>query len=150
MLAELLRTLRIEFAAWPDRALELDVFGTDDPAIIVRELLRFTREQLSASIAGSLFYGSSVGCTFGLELSDGRRVVIKARPKAEEHSELTPRLSALEQISEAMHFLRTRGYPCPEPILAPRRLGRGFATVEAYLAEGVLMDGFEPAVRRAL
>lgn len=119
-------------AGSPEPALERAIFGTDEPTRIARQLEDFASEHLSARVAGSLFYGTSVGCTFGLLLADGRRVVVKARPPVSANSGFTLGARTLRQVSSVMSFLAVRGYPCPRLLLEPRPLGLGLATVEAY------------------
>ena len=65
---------------WDVAFVELDVFGTSDAGRIAELVNRFTCEQLGSGVAGYLRYGSSVGSTHCVELLDGRRVVVKARP----------------------------------------------------------------------
>jgi hypothetical protein len=121
---------------WDVAFVELDVFGTSDAARIVELVDRFTREHLGSGVAGYLQYGASVGSTHCVELLDGRRVVIKARPPADADAPVPIDREELEQIVLAQRHLFERGYPCPEPLIGPVPLGRGLATIEAYMDRG--------------
>jgi Phosphotransferase enzyme family len=75
-----------------------------------------------------LFYGSSVGCVAGVELSDRRRVVIKA---------YQPRWSGLFLTAAArvQRHLARATYPCPDVIVAGETIGPARANVESYLSD---------------
>ena len=124
-------------------AVERDVFGTADPAAIASAVDRFCRERLRAAIAAGLFYRSSIGCVFGLQLDDGVRVVLKAH----QPDKSAARLAGCQRVQAALH---ARDFPCPEPLLAPAPLGRGLAVVERHLERGERADAHEPAVRDEL
>lgn len=132
---------------WDVPFVELDVYGTSDAAAIAELVDRFTRERLGAGVAGHLRYGASVGSTHCVELLDGRRVVIKARPPVEADVPVPIDRETLAQIVLVQHHLAAQGYPCPRPLLGPVPLGRGLATVEAYLDRGQQRDGHDPHVR---
>ncbi len=132
---------------WDIAFVELDVFGTSDAARIAEFVDRFTREHLGSGVAGYLQYGSSVGSTHCVELLDGRRVVIKARPPADADAPVPIDRDDLEQIMLVQRHLAAHGYPCPEPLVGPLPLGRGLATVETYLDRGSSRDAHDPHVR---
>lgn len=136
-----------ELDEWDIAFVELDVFGTSDAVQIAELVDRFTRERLGSGVAGYLRYGASVGSTHCVELFDGRRVVIKARPPADADAPVPIDREDLEQIVLVQHHLFEHGYPCPEPLLGPVPLGRGLATVEAYMDRGYARDAHEPHVR---
>ena len=58
--------------------VEQTVFGTADPGRIARMMDDFCFGHLQGHIRGTLFDQSSVGCTHGVELADGLRVVMQA------------------------------------------------------------------------
>jgi hypothetical protein len=134
---------------WDVAFVELDVFDTDDAAQIAETIDAFTREHLGSGIAGYLQYMSSVGSTHCVELEDGRRVVIKARPMVADAPVPLDR-DALEQIMAVQRYLAAWGYPCPAPLVGPVPIARGFATVEAYIEHGHLRDGHDPHVRELI
>lgn len=136
-------------AEWDVAVVEQDVFGTSEAAAICDLTDRFCRAHLGAGIRGSLFYVSSIGCVHGVELEDGRRIVIKARPPAQTNPDMILDETALNSISRITSWLFSRGYPCPEPILPSHALGKGNATVEAFV-DVEITDGFDPIIRGAL
>jgi hypothetical protein len=123
--------------------IERDVFGSEEPALAASAIERFCVEHLGAEVAECLFFVSSIGCVTGVVLHDGRRVVVKAHQPDKSEA----RLRACQSVQRV---LADRGFPAPRPLLPPTPLGRGLAVVEAYLREGEIGDGHEPAVRRAL
>jgi len=128
---------------WDNPAVERAIFGTADPAQIAAQMNAFCRERLGAGIAEALFYRSSIGCVFGLELEDGRRVVVKA------HQPDYP-AGYLGAIQRVTRHLASRGFPCPVPVLDPAPLGLGNATAETYVADGEYRDAHEPEIRQAM
>jgi hypothetical protein len=102
------------------------------PGAEVDERLSECRRQHLGSIPGrELFRTGYLSRVIGLELTDGRRVVVKARPFA-------PRLFG---CAEVQRLLFERGYPCPELFV-------GHTEVEglAWSAE-VLVPGGAPLPR---
>jgi hypothetical protein len=66
-------------ASWPSR-LEQAVFGTDDPRGIFDLLDDFCVAALGTRVREVVFYRRGVGAVFGIELADGRRIVVKVHP----------------------------------------------------------------------
>jgi hypothetical protein len=139
-----------ELDTWETPFVELDAFGTADAGRIVATIDAFAREQLGAGVTGYLFYSASIGSTHGIELEDGRRVVIKVRPPAESNPYLPLDRGSLEKVVVAQRYLADAGYPCPTPLLGPVVLARGLATVESWLAPGEIRDGHDVRVRSLL
>lgn len=142
--------IQADLDTWDTPFVELDAFGTADASHIAAIIDTFAREQLGSGIAGYLFYAASIGSTHGVELEDGRRVVIKVRPPAETNLCLPLDRSSLEQIVAAQRHLARAGYPCPTPLLGPVSLARGLATVETWHDGGQTRDGHDPQVRALL
>jgi hypothetical protein len=122
------------------RVVERDVFGSEDAQGIAAAVDGFCRARLGAAVAHAIFYRSSIGCVLGLQLDDGRRVVLKAH----QPDKSAARLAACQRVQTALH---ARGFPCPEPLLGPHPLGRGLAVVEHHLDRGRPADAHEPAIR---
>lgn len=114
------------------------VFGEEDAAT---ELHAFCRRELGSGVAAELFSATSVGVVTGVELEDGRRVVVKAHQ---------PRQGAdfLGAVHRVQAHLHREGFPAPEPLLPPRPLGRGLALVEELVERGAYEDAHDPRVRR--
>jgi hypothetical protein len=128
---------------WPGPWVEDDLFGTHDPDAVGNAFAHFCMEELGSAVSVPLFYEASVGCVAGLELADGRRVVVKAHSPANSR----PFLEATVRIHTA---LVARGFPAPEVLLGPRPFGHTFATVEELVDVGEYRDAHEPAIRAAL
>ncbi len=122
------------------RVLAHSILGTVDPEQIIGTLDAFCAARLGSKVEEALFCELSVGATFGLRLGNGRRVMLKAHQ---------PDRTAyfLEAVCRVQRHLYERGFPCPEPIAGPLPLGRGFATVEAFVDDGERMDAHETRVR---
>jgi len=137
------------FATWehPLRDGGLDrersIYGTVDPEEIARVVDDFCVAALGARIDTYLFYAVSQGSVSGVRLTDGRRVVVKARTS-------TWTLPFLDAVYRVQSYLVAHGFPCPRPLLQPAPLGQGYATVEELVDEGEYADAHIPAIRRAM
>jgi hypothetical protein len=84
------------------------------------------REHLGAPPIRTIFEAGYLSIVLGLELTDGRQVVVKARQPA----------ARLEACCAVQRHLFQSGFPCPEPLAGPAPLGELSATAEAYAAGG--------------
>jgi hypothetical protein len=116
-----------------DDALDRLVFGTDDPRRIDELLNDWCATVLGAPVASTTFTTASVGVVSGLELVDGRRVVVKA---------FQPRWTRvfLTAVARVQAHVVKAGFPCPAPIGGPAPVGTGFALAESELPD----PGHEP------
>jgi hypothetical protein len=73
-----------------------------------------------------LFRSGHLSEVAGVELADGRRVVIKARPSS-------PRIAGCVAVQG--HLARS-GFPCPAPLTAPAQAGGLVITAEALIPGG--------------
>jgi hypothetical protein len=128
-----------------DAGDEMDarVFGTSDAGAIAREVDRFCREELGGAVARALFHEASQASVTGVELVDGRRVVVKGHRPEEE-------LAWLQEVVRVQMHLASRGLPATTVCGGPAPLGRGLAVVEAFVERGRTRDGRDPVVRAAL
>jgi hypothetical protein len=133
------RLITEHLSDWESAFVELAIYGTDDAAAIARALDDLCESALRARVARGLFYQSSIGAVAGIELVDGRRVVIKAHQPDVSRARLveTVRLQNLVRYA-------------PPVLAGPLLLARGHAVVEAYLERGKPADAHEPDIRRAL
>ncbi len=149
-------TIRAHLARWKHPVVDLETFGTVEPEAMAGMLDAFCAEHLGSRVAGYLFCTASQGSTHGVALDDGRRIVVKIRSLPEEEagplSDADRRLSrrGLVSIHRALGVLAEYDFACPRPLLGPTPLGIGIATVESYLDEGELGDGFDPSCRRMI
>src|SRR5262245_1860639 len=119
------------------------VWGTSDPAVIAPQLASFCRTELGSFSTRLRFYSVSVGCVVGLELADGRSVVVKVQPGTRDGRYLAACLDVRRALFSA-------GFPTPRPIGGPIGLGPAWATVEELDDRGTPADAHEPAIRREL
>lgn len=130
-----------EHTAWDQVLVEPEVFGTTDPGAIATAIDAWCRTELGAAVAGAVFYRVSIGCVAGLLLADARRVVVKVQ----RGSRSGAYLEACREIVSALH---AAGFPAPEPIAGPARLGSAWASAERFDDRGEWRDAHDPAVRR--
>jgi hypothetical protein len=80
MVHDTVETIRTQIQTWDSPFVELDCFGMDNAERIAAMMDEFCLAHLGSSLRGYPFYGASVGSTHGVQLEDGREVVIKVRP----------------------------------------------------------------------
>jgi hypothetical protein len=102
---------------------------------------QFSNSVLGSPVHRCLFYSSHAGAATGLELEDGRRLVVKA------HQPWMSDAAHLAAVVSVQKRLLAAGFPCPRPLLGPVPLGRGFATVDELLQQGEELDAREPRLR---
>ena len=123
--------------------MERLVFGTEDETEIADVIARFAKTQLGSAIRETLFERTSVGVVVGLELEDGRRVVVKAHQPRQ-------RIEFLRTVFETQQYLADQEFPCPRPVIPPTPMGEGFATVEELVEVGFFADPHQPFIREAI
>jgi hypothetical protein len=131
-----------EVASGWSRDVEFAIFGTRDPDEIASLVDGFCASVLGSPIGRYRFFRSTIASVHGVELVDGRAVVVKA------HQPHVPR----EQLSAIAHVQRTMwesGFPAPRPLAPPTPLMHATATAEVDLS-GPWHDGHDPAFRRAM
>ena len=90
-------------------------------------LERWCRDELGAAPRQELFRTGHLSEVVGIELADGRRVVVKVRPAS-------PRVAACVRVQRHLHGA---GFPCPEPIAGPAPFGQDrIATAERWVPYG--------------
>jgi hypothetical protein len=130
-------------ASWSQTPVELAIFETAEPAAIAHVFERFCREQLGVGVRGALFYQSSIGAVAGLELEDGRRVVLKAYQPDRTRERL-------EEVVRLQSYLSRHGGLAAAVLAGPEPLASGWGVVEHYVEHGRTRDGHTLAVRNAL
>jgi len=130
-------------AEWAVPYVELAIFGTADAAHIAAQFFDICVSALGSRPAKMLFYQSSVGAVAGLELADGRRVVVKAHQPS-----TTP--ARLEEIVRHQSMIEAKLGLAPKILAGPRPFGLGAVTIETLVDGGAIRDGHDPAVRRGL
>jgi hypothetical protein len=153
-LAEAIVATLAGWGAEPDEALQLErrIFGTTDPRRIALSVETFCAKVLGATVVDCLFWRSHMGSVSGVQLADGRRVVIKAYPATADLGSVHffKDLSHLNAVYHVQRFLVERGFPCPPPILRPTSIEQGYAVVEEMVSVGAQVDAHDPAIRRMM
>jgi hypothetical protein len=108
-------------------ALEEQVFGTSDPALIADRMTDLVAE-LDAPVADWLWYVRSVACVAGARLADGREVVVRA-------FQPTVRPAFLEGVIRVQSHLADEGFPTARPLSGPLERDWGLGRVETFLAD---------------
>src|SRR4051794_12394296 len=122
--------------------LERALFGPVSAAAVNEWLAETLRERLAADIAEIAFRSGRTDAVYGLRLADGRTVVAKVhRPPVDVHG--------LEAQREALSYLASSGYPCPEPVDGPVIRGEHVVTIDTVLEHGAPADARVPEIRRA-
>jgi hypothetical protein len=143
--AQLAALIATDMMSWGDAPphVELAVYGTDDARAIAEALDEFCGNELAGRVSRGLFHVSSIGCVTGVELADGRRVVIKAHQPDRD-------LEWLREVVRVQRHLALRGKFATIVCSGPSPLRLGHAIVEMFVDVGTTRDGHEPVVRRAL
>jgi hypothetical protein len=123
--------------------VELAIYGFADPTRLARLLDACCLRLLGSHVRGALFYQSSVGAVAGVELTDGRRVVLKAYQPDRS-------FERLQEVARLQRCLAQHGCLAPPVLAGPEPLGRGHLLIEAHVARGETRDGHEPAIRAAI
>lgn len=93
-------------------------------------LAAWCRAHLGSEPVETLFQAGYISTVVGVRLTDGREVVLKARPPAE-------RLAGCTEVQRA---LSQAGFPCPEPITGPAALGNLALNAEVYVPGGETLE----------
>jgi hypothetical protein len=118
------------------------VHGTESVAELHSFLNAYAWDRLGSSIAKVRFRAGRIDAVWGVELDDGRAVVIKEhRPPAN--------IDAISAARDAQRLLTAAKFPCPEPLSGPDEIDGRVLTAEALLA-GEVPNGREPVNRRLL
>jgi aminoglycoside phosphotransferase (APT) family kinase protein len=115
-------------------------------AVTLSELRAFldgwVRSRLGSVIADVLFRAGRIDAVWGVQLQDGREIVIKAhRPPVD--------LAAAQATVDAQRALVAADFPCPVPLAGPDEVDGRVLTAETLIA-GARPDGRQPANRRLL
>src|SRR5437879_8322122 len=92
------------------------------------DLDRWCRAHLSAGVDEVPFRDGYLSTVLGVRLSSGQPVVVKVRRRAER----------LQACWMAHCQLFERGFPCPQPLVAPQPFGEWVASAEAAVVGGEL------------
>lgn len=93
------------------------------------------REVLGASVSATIFSRGRLAQVIGVQLDDGRKVVVKLRPAS-------PRLAAVVSTQRHLH---QSGVPCPRPLAGPLPFRGQAITADSYVPADQLPGGVPPA-----
>lgn len=104
---------------------------------------RYTADRLGQPIRAIIFRAGRIDAVWGVELDDGREVVIKTH-------RLPVDLRAVNSARAAMALLRRDGFPCPAPLSGPDEVGGRVLTIDTLVRGEAIPDARLAAVRRLL
>ena len=121
---------------------ERAVYGSVSSSELRAFLGDWAKDRLGSPIGTVRFRAGRIDVVWGVELEDGRAVVLKThRPPVD--------LDAVQVAHDAQHRLATAGFPCAVPLAEPDEVEGRVLTAET-LIEGDTPDGHDPAHRRLL
>lgn len=141
--ASLAALIRAEHREWEDPMVCRAVFGSSQPEEIAAWMGRAVSDALGAEVARARFYRVSVGCVAGLELVDGRSVVLKAQRSGRSAAYFDSCFVVRRHLADA-------GFPCPRPLEQAFRQGDAWVTVEELVERGERADAHDPRIRAGL
>ena len=122
---------------------ERAVLGPVSVAEVLTFFSAYTQDRLGSPIAKVRFRSGRIDVVWGVELEDGRAVVIKSH-------RLPVDLEAVTAAMDAKRLLRAADFPCPEPLSGPDEIDGRVLILETLLGEGDVPDGRDPGHRRLL
>lgn len=144
---EILRSLTADRAGQttPTQAIsdtERAIYGAVTSVEIHAFLDRWARDRLGSTISAVRFRAGRIDAVWGVDLDNGRHVVIKThRPPVD--------IDATRAATDAQHLLATAGFPCALPLAGPEELDGRILTAETLIA-GDTPDGRNPSHRLLL
>lgn len=126
----------------PPSDTERAVFGSVTSEEMHAFLNAYLNQQLGSGIARVRFRAGRIDMVWGVELDDGRAVVIKVHRSPAD-------LEALGVVVDALGLLSTAGFPCPPPLSGPDDVDGRVVTTQTLLS-GEVPDGHDPATRLLL
>lgn len=103
---------------------------------------RWTRDRLGSGIAKVRFRAGRIDVVWGVDLQDGRAVVLKTHRTPVD-------MNARRAARDAQRLLTAAAFPCPTPLAGPDEVAGRVLTAET-LIEGEIPDGRAPANRQLL
>ncbi len=128
---------------WSVLFVENIVFKTTNPDQITAIIDDFCRRELASPVAEFLFFETSQGAVCGVELRDGRRVVLKIHQPSRS-------LDFLNAVIQVQRYLIAKDYPCTKPLLEPKPIASDIAMVEELVDEGEYRNAHNPVIRRSM
>src|SRR5262245_17251618 len=130
-------------AQWRVPHVELAIYGFAEPARVAWLLDACCSHLLGSHVRGALLYQASIGAVAGVELEDGRRVVLKAYQPDRSRERLL-------EVARLQSWLARQQCFAPRVLAGPEPLAQGQLMIEELVVRGEPRDGHEPAIRRAI
>nr|WP_238345200.1 phosphotransferase [Actinopolymorpha cephalotaxi] len=111
-------------------------------------LSAYAGEHLGSPIRTVRFRAGRIDAVWGVELDDGRAVVIKGH-RTPAGPDTVGALDTIVAARDAQRYLAAAGFPCPEPLSGPDEIDGRVLTAETLLA-GEVPAGRASATRRLL
>ncbi len=111
---------------WGGSSTQDEIFGLTDAKEVANWYERVCVTSLRSPVRQALFFVASAGSVAGVELTDGRQVVIKAYQRRW-------RLDLLRAVSSAQQRLAAAGFACPVPEVAPLHFEGVAASIDRLL-----------------
>src|SRR3954452_7326992 len=119
------------------------ILGAETTGQVRDWLDRHLREHLGSGVESVLFTGGDIGAVFGLRLTDGREVVLKAlRPGADDRR--------LQTVVRAQNMIAASGFGCARVLDGPSRTDGVLAIVEERLSCVSTGSAHDPTARGAM
>jgi Ser/Thr protein kinase RdoA (MazF antagonist) len=132
----------VSSAAAPS-GVERVFFGTGSRQDIDGWVTGVVRDRLGSEVCRILFRSGRLDAVYGLDLADGRAVLLKVhRPPVD--------LGTRRATNTALRHLHAHGFPCPEPLHGPVTVDGRIITIQSLLTQGTTGDGHRPQVRQAI
>jgi hypothetical protein len=122
---------------------ERAVLGDVSAARVLSLFSDHTRARLGRPVRRVLFRAGRIDAVWGLELDDGREVVLKAHRRPVD-------VGAVAAAARAESLLFRAGFPCPRPLSGPDEVAGHVLTLESLVSSGTAPDGRGPGIRRLL
>ena len=144
-------SLRTVLRSPQQQQIAQSIFATSEPTCIAAVLAAFCCSELGGKIAACGFSYLRVGATFILQLTTGSIRVVKAYGADQSWAALQASLTSQARLARC-------GFPCPDVIAGPQRVGPTLLAAQAYVPAGTVLSsgrdsaehGQVPRIRRAM
>ena len=124
-------------------ATERAVLGMAAASDVLSFFSGYVRGRLGRAISRVRFRAGRIDAVWGVDLDDGRAVVIKCHRRPSD-------LDAIAAACDAKRVLRAVDFPCAEQLSGPDVVDGRVLTLETLLPRGAAPDGRDPSNRRLL
>ncbi|GAA2104232.1 hypothetical protein GCM10009841_22010 [Microlunatus panaciterrae] len=122
---------------------ERAVFCLSDVDQVAQLVSGYVASRAGSDVAEVLFRAGRIDAVWAVRTTDGRDLVVKAHRAPVD-------LRARSAAVRAQLLLNAAGFPCPEPVSGPDRVGDLVMSIETLTAAGGPADGRQPKIRRGI